>query len=330
MKETIISVADLHKSFFIQIQREGALQRFLSLVRPQYHEVKAVDGITFDVKTGEFLALIGPNGAGKSTTIKMLTGILTPSSGSINVCDYTPHAERQRLAYQIGTVFGQRSHLWYQLPVKDSFELFAHIYEIDPKAYQKRYAYLVEMFELKELLPAPVRTLSLGQRMRCELVASLLHIPRVLFLDEPTIGLDVIAKQQVRSMLKQLNQEERITIILTSHDAGDIETLAHRTIIINHGKVVFDGKTEQLRRQFITTKVVEFITETPLQIQFPFGTILEQTPISTKIAIDTTKNAVADLLSFAMKHGNIADINIYDQPLEKIIASIYRMGKKHE
>jgi ABC-2 type transport system ATP-binding protein len=324
----VITLAEVYKEFSVKQKKAGFSGSFWSFVRPVYTQVMAVDNISFVVNEGEFLALIGPNGAGKSTTIKMLTGILTPTRGHLEVLNLTPYESRQQLAYNIGTVFGSRSQLWYHLPAQDTYDLFARIYELDQAEYKKRIQFLIDTFEIKDLLTTPVRKLSLGQRMRCELVASLLHKPKILFLDEPTIGLDVIAKQQVRSVLKFLNEQERTTIVLTSHDAGDIETLAERTIIINHGTVVFDDATEQLKKKFITTKIVEFITDRPLEVPWPFGTVIESTPVNVKIAVDITKFSIADLLSFAMLHGQIQDINIYDQPLEDIIAAIYRMNRK--
>ena len=328
MGTPVIKLTDVSKIFSIKQKQAGFRGSLWSFIRPRYIQVTAVDRISFTVNEGEFLALIGPNGAGKSTTIKMLTGILTPTSGNVSVLNFTPHIERQKLAYHIGTVFGQRSQLWFHLPAQDTYDLFARIYELDQNEYKKRIHFLVETFEIGDLLTIPVRKLSLGQRMRCEIVASLLHKPKILFLDEPTIGLDVIAKQQVRSVLKFLNEEEHTTIVLTSHDAGDIETLAERTIIINHGTVVFDNPTEQLKKKFITTKIVEFITDKPLEVSWPFGKIIESTPVNIKIAVDITKFSIAELMSFAMSHGQIQDINIYDQPLEDIIAAIYRMNKR--
>ena len=328
MGTPIIELANVSRIFKVKQQQAGLGANFWSLLRPTYKEVHAVENLSFTVEEGEFLALIGPNGAGKSTTIKMLTGILTPTAGIINVYGYVPYKERQQLAYHIGAVYGSRSQLWYHLPAQDTFDLFARLYDLDDKAYKSRLDFLVDAFDISELLDMPVRKLSLGQRMRCELVASLLHKPKILFLDEPTIGLDVIAKQQVRSVLKQLNEQERTTIVLTSHDAGDIEMLAKRTVIINHGTVVFDDSTEQLKKRFITTKIVEFILDEPFDVEWPYGTVIERSPISIKIAVDVQNNAIADVMSFAMKHGKISDININDQPLEEIISAIYRMTKK--
>ncbi len=328
MGTPIIELAHVSRLFKIKQKQAGFGASFWSLIAPTYKEVHAVEDISFNVEEGEFLALIGPNGAGKSTTIKMLTGILTPTVGHINVYGYVPYKERQQLAYHIGAVYGSRSQLWYHLPAQDTFDLFARLYDLDDKEYKERLDFLVAAFDISELLDVPVRKLSLGQRMRCELVASLLHKPKILFLDEPTIGLDVIAKQQVRTILKQLNEQEQTTIVLTSHDAGDIEMLAKRTVIINHGSIVFDDSTEQLKKRFITTKIIEFILEEPFEAEWPYGTVIEKSPISIKIAVDIQHDAIADVMSFAMKHGKISDININDQPLEEIIAAIYRMTKK--
>lgn len=327
MESPIIKLDTISKVFSIKQKTQGFLKSLASFVRPDYLHVNAVDKISFEVNKGEFLALIGPNGAGKSTTIKIMTGILTPSDGSINVNGFVPYKQRQQLAYGIGAVFGNRSQLWYQLPALDTFNLFSRIYDLDDTIYKQRLDFLVSTFEIGDLMRIPVRKLSLGQRMRCELVASLIHNPAILFLDEPTIGLDVIAKQQVRAILKELNSIEKTTIILTSHDAGDIEMLAHRTIVINHGIIVFDDTTDNLKKKFITTKVVEFILDSPLDVVWPMGTVLESTPVSVKIALDITKYSIADLMSFAMAHGQIADVNVYDEPLEDIIAAMYRMTK---
>jgi ABC-2 type transport system ATP-binding protein len=202
------------------------------------------------------------------------------------------------------------------------------LYDLDDREYKERLDFLVTTFDISSFIDVPVRKLSLGQRMRCELVASLLHKPSILLLDEPTIGLDVIAKQQVRKVLKRLNEQEGTTIVLTSHDAGDIEMLAHRTVIINYGTIMFDDSTENLKKRFITTKIVEFILDEPFDVPWPYGIVLEKTPISIKVAVDVQSNAIADVMNYAMQHAKISDINIYDQPLEEIIAAIYRMSKE--
>src|SRR6266496_637222 len=219
-------------------------------------EVVAVDQISLSVPAGQSVAFIGPNGAGKSTTIKMLTGILHPTSGSAHVLGLTPWQERRTLVHHLGAVFGQRSQLWYHLPPRDTFELLARIYNLDRAAYLKRRDLLIERFGLASFLATPVRKLSLGQRMRAEVAASLLHAPKVLFLDEPTIGLDVIARQELRDLIREWNRDEGVTIFLTSHDAGDIEHVAERVIVINHGRVVVDDQVQAVRKQYLGTKIL--------------------------------------------------------------------------
>ncbi len=216
---TAIKVQQLTKTFVTREKQPGLRGSIRAFLRPVRRETHAVKSITFGVEEGERVAFIGPNGAGKSTTIKMLVGILYPTSGQAQVLGKTPWRERKRLAYEIGTVFGQKSQLWYHLPPADSFDLLARIYELDGVAYRQRLAHLVELFEVGDYLQVPVRKLSLGERMRCEIAASLLHRPRILFLDEPTIGLDVVVKQRIRDLILELNQQEGVTIFLTSHDA---------------------------------------------------------------------------------------------------------------
>ncbi|MCA9931114.1 MAG: ATP-binding cassette domain-containing protein, partial [Anaerolineales bacterium] len=253
----IISVRGLAKQFKVKQKAAGMRGSWQALWRPQVKEVTAVSDISFSLEKGELLAFIGPNGAGKSTTIKMLTGILHPSGGEASVMGYTPWRDRRKLGYHIGSVFGQKPQLWYHLPAEDTFRLFARIYELDMTAYQKRRDYLVEAFQIEELLQVPVRKLSLGQRMKCEIAASLLHNPPVIFLDEPTIGLDVVAKQQIRDTIRTLNEVEGTTIYLTSHDAGDIESLCKRVIIINHGRIIYDDRTSTLKRQYLRRKQID-------------------------------------------------------------------------
>jgi ABC-2 type transport system ATP-binding protein len=224
-------------------------------------------------------------------------------------------------------VFGQRGQLWYHLPPIDTYQLYARIYGIDQKAFEARMQFLIETFEIGDLLHVPVRKLSMGQRMRCEIAGSLIHSPKILFLDEPTIGLDVIAKQQVRDAIKYLNEEEKVTIFLTSHDAGDIEKLTKRTIVINHGTIIFDDTTEALKK-YLTTKIIELVLEEPAaQFHFEGGTILESTKHTLTIELDLEKTTVEKLLSYALENFVIIDINIFAEPLEKIIGDIYQEPK---
>ncbi|MBD5516849.1 MAG: ATP-binding cassette domain-containing protein [Lachnospiraceae bacterium] len=242
-----IKVEDLSKSFRVRQKEKGMRGSIKAILSPRTEEIKAVDGISFEVEEGEMLAFIGPNGAGKSTTIKMLTGILYPDGGSVEVMGLDPTKKRKRLAYQIGTVFGQKEQLWTHLTPYDNFRFFGAIYDIPDKETEERIGELGELFELDAFINTPVRNLSLGQRIRCEIAASLIHKPKVLFLDEPTIGLDPVVKETVRSLIRQMNRELHTTIFLTSHDVGDIEKLCKRVIIVNDGRIVLDDSIEHLK-----------------------------------------------------------------------------------
>ena len=246
----------LTKVFRAKVKESGLRGSVSALLRPRYRDVWAVRGIDLTVEKGEVLAFIGPNGAGKSTTIKMLTGILHPTSGAAAVLDLDPLRQRKQLAYRIGSVFGQKSQLWFHLPPQDSFRLLAGIYELGEREFRERFGALVELLELEALLKVPVRKLSLGQRVRCEIAASLLHRPAVIFLDEPTIGLDVVAKQRIRDLIARLNREEGTTIFLTSHDIGDIERVCKRVVIINHGEVVLDEIVKTLKYSYLQKKII--------------------------------------------------------------------------
>lgn len=325
MENPVIEIHNLRKEFTIKQKTEGFIGSLRSLVRPKYKQITAVDSISLSVQRGEILAFIGPNGAGKSTTIKMLIGILFPTSGIMTVLGYNPYHHRQKLAYSIGSVFGQKPQLWYHLPPIDTYNLFSKIYELDPKRYKKRLDFLIGAFEIQDFLKTPVRKLSLGQRMRCEVVASLLHEPKIIFLDEPTIGLDVIAKQHIREVIRYLNEEEKVTIFLTSHDAGDVEALAKRTIVINYGKIIFDGPTETLKNRFIRSKIIELISGNPIQeFSFQGGKVIEKTKYSLKVELDTSRVPIDRLLHYAVKQYDIKDINIFDPSMEEIITHIYK------
>lgn len=257
--DTVISVKRLSKKFVAYKNRPGIKGALLNLFLPIKNEITAIRDLSFLVKEQERCAFIGPNGAGKSTTIKMLTGILHPSCGDMEVLGCIPWKERKKLGYQIGTVFGQRSQLWYHLPPSDSFDLLAKIYEIDPVIYQKRLKEMIDLFELKSLLHKPVRGLSLGERMRCEIVASVLHRPKVLFLDEPTIGLDINAKLTIRGLLKKLTEDHGTTLFLTSHDTADIEQVADRVLVLDQGTLIWDSSLKDLKKKYPQHSLEEVI-----------------------------------------------------------------------
>ena len=243
----VIEAENLSKTFRVKRKEKGMKGSIQAIFAPQTEEIKAVNGVSFTVEEGEVLAFIGPNGAGKSTTIKMLTGILYPDGGNVKVLGIDPTKKRKQLAYQIGTVFGQKEQLWTHLTPYDNFCFFGAIYDIPDGEMEKRIGEITETFELSAFINTPVRNLSLGQRIRCEIAASLLHKPKVLFLDEPTIGLDPVVKENIRSLIRQMNREFHTTIFLTSHDIGDIEKLCRRVIIVNSGQIVLDDSMEHLK-----------------------------------------------------------------------------------
>jgi ABC-2 type transport system ATP-binding protein len=278
------------------------------------------------------LGFIGPNGAGKSTTIKILTGILHPTSGEASVLGYVPWKDRQKLAYQIGTVFGQRPQLWYHLPAIDTFKLFGKIYDLDDRETDKRIAFLSEAFEIQDLLETPVRKLSLGQRMRCEVAASLLHKPKLILLDEPSIGLDVVAKQHIRDAIRRMSAEENVGVLLTSHDAGDLEALCRRVIVINHGQIVYQDKVSNLKRKYLTTKLVEirYAEEQPKSFHVEGAEILKVGSYGVKLRFDTHQTPVEKVLAHLTEAGSVVDITISDPPLEEVIAKIYQEAQHAE
>ena len=321
-----IEVTNLQKTFQTKRKAAGLRGSVHALFKPRYSSIEAVRGLTFQMEAGELLGFIGPNGAGKSTTIKMLTGILHPTDGEAKVLGYVPWKERQKLAYHIGTVFGQRPQLWYHLPAIDTFTLFGKIYEMDDGETKQRIGFLAEAFEIRDLLETPVRKLSLGQRMRCEVAASLLHRPKLVLLDEPSIGLDVVAKQRLRDAIREMAQLENVGVLLTSHDAGDLEALCKRVIIINHGQIVYEDKVSNLKRKFLTSKLVEvrYAEEVSKTFKVDGTEMIKIGQYGVKLRFDTRTTPVEKVLSHLTDAGSVVDITISDPPLEEVIAKIYQ------
>ncbi len=301
----IIEVKLLTKKFKLKKNGSGLKKLFF----PEYKTITAVDKISFNIEKGERVAFIGPNGAGKSTTIKMLSSILYPTSGTALIKGLVPWENRNKIAYDIGTVFGQRSQLWYNLPVLDSFALMGKIYNLDEIAFKRRLSRLVRLFEIRDLLNSPTRSLSLGQRMRCEIVASLLHKPQILFLDEPTIGLDVTAKEIIRDLIKKQALEEDTTLLLTSHDTDDMEKVCNRVIIINKGKIIFDDSLERLKESYLNKKYVEITTDSGEKI---------------KRIVNTAEIPVKKVLDELVRKHHVTDMTVENPPMEEIIKEIYK------
>lgn len=319
-----ISVQNLRKEFQVKRRIPG---RFL-LARTEIDTVAAVKGVSFDITAGERVAFIGPNGAGKSTTLKMLSGILTPTSGHATVAGFIPWENRQKLAYHIGLVFGQRSQLWYHLPVRQSYDLLGKIYGLDDGAYARQLAALTTAFDLADLLDKPVRSLSLGQRMRCEVAASLLHAPDILFLDEPTIGLDVTTKADLREHLKTISVQHGTTILLTSHDTADIEEVCDRVILINHGEKLIDTSLTQMRTTYLRQKQIIFATaeEHPALPAMP-GVTAQAAPHRLTLQVDLEQISVPQVVGQALPHITVQDMTVTDQALEDVIKHIYKAGR---
>lgn len=317
-----IVVEDLKKDF---VARSKTGRKFWS--RTQRVMVPAVKGISFDIAKGERVAFIGPNGAGKSTTLKMLSGILQPTSGHAIVAGLVPWESRQKLAYHIGLVFGQRSQLWYHLPVRQSFDLLGKIYGLDSAAYKLSLENLTQLFNLTPLLDRPVKSLSLGQRMRCEIAASLLHGPQILFLDEPTIGLDVTTKAELRDHLRRISEVSGTTIILTSHDTADIEEICDRVILINHGEKLIDMPLREMQRNYLRKKQLRFVTaEEAPHLSLPDLAKVSVDRHTLVVEIDPEQIPVADVINQVMQSLTIHDVAIHDQELEDVIRHIYTKG----
>jgi viologen exporter family transport system ATP-binding protein len=322
----VLRVENLRKTYRYARRKPGLSGLFARDIR----QIEAVRDISFEIAARERVAIIGPNGAGKSTTLKMLSGILEPSGGDARVMDLVPWKQRRALAYRIGVVFGQRSQLWTELPARDSFALLRRIYDVDIASFTRRLDQLVERFGLGPLLDQPVQRLSLGQRMRCEIVASLLHGPALLFLDEPTIGLDITAKAAIRDFIREHTGAEGQTVVLTSHDTRDIELVCDRVIVINEGRIVVDQPTGELRRRFLGHRLVTLRSKAPrLELTLPGVTARASEPHLSIFEVDTRVTRVDVVVQAALALGGIEDITIEDPPMEEVVRAIYDANRAH-
>ncbi|MCI9141736.1 MAG: ATP-binding cassette domain-containing protein [Lachnospiraceae bacterium] len=320
----VIETENLSKTFRVKQKEKGIAGSMRSIFHPQTQEIPAVNHISFQVEEGEMLAFIGPNGAGKSTTIKMLTGILYPDGGRAEVLGLDPSRKRKQLAYKIGTVFGQKEQLWTHLTPYDNFRFFSAVYDLPDREAEARIQELSDTFELSGFINTPVRNLSLGQRIRCEIVASLIHRPRILFLDEPTIGLDPVVKENIRSLIRQMNRELHTTIFLTSHDIGDIEKLCKRIIIVNNGQIVLDDSMSHLKYHYLNRKILEIKQQEETPLPSAEGiTVLKQNGSHIKLEVDTGIIRINDALRL-INAEHVEDITISNVPLENIITEIYK------
>ena len=324
---SFIEVKQISKTFKVAKKKSGLKEAFKSFIKREYLNVQAVDDISFSIEKGEIVGYIGPNGAGKSTTIKILSGILTPDSGSVKVSLMTPWKDRVKYVKKIGVVFGQRSQLWWDIPACDTFDLLRDIYDIPEDEYQSTKNDLIEKLNLRDIINIPVRQLSLGQRMRCEIAASLLHNPEILFLDEPTIGLDAVSKQLVRDFIKKLNKEKHTTIILTSHDMSDITTLAKRIILIGKGKVLYDGSLKRLISNYGTLRYMSIKTNDKLDIRNKGIISKKKEKDGYTLTVDTKIISISKLINSISKKIVIDDFRIDNENVDNIIVKLYEEFK---
>jgi ABC-2 type transport system ATP-binding protein len=329
----MIELRDIRKTFRVVKRKKGLLAAGKALFRRDYEDIRALEGVSFCVARGEIAGFIGPNGAGKSTAIKIMSGILVPDSGECTVLDMCPWKSRRKYVGRIGVVFGQRTQLWWDVPVQDSFELLRDIYRANEKRFRENLAELSGILELAPLLPVPLRQLSLGQRMRCEIAASLLHDPEVLFLDEPTIGLDALSKLAVRRIIARLNKERNITVILTSHDMDDIEALTDRILLIGKGKLLYDGALHTLRSRYDRLRRLELSYESDYKgascpaLPEPEGTkLISQKDNYAVYEVDTGVTSVSTILRLLGESVEIRDMSAGSQPIEELIAAVYQEG----
>ncbi len=320
----MITVQQLNKTYRIAKRNAGMKEAVSSLFHKEYTEIAALKDVSFDIQKGEIVAYIGPNGAGKSSTIKIMSGILTPDSGTCVVNGYVPWQQRKEYVRHIGVVFGQRSQLWWDVPVIDSLELIRDIYQVEGHRYRCNLEELTVLLDLEELLKTPARQLSLGQRMRCEIAASLLHDPQVLFLDEPTIGLDAISKHAVQDFIRKLNQEKQTTVILTTHDMQDVEALSERILLIGKGEILLDGSLGELKKRYGTMKTI--------QVEYSGGALSSKAGMalsrqeanSCTILVNTEILSISEAIAHISQHLEVSDLSIASASAEEMVMSLYQ------
>ena len=330
---SLIEVNHVRKVFETNVRRSGRFGALRSLISPEKRQVVGVDDISFTIEKGESVAYLGPNGAGKSTTIKMLTGVLEPSGGHIQVAGRVPTKNRKLSSYQLGVVFGQRSQLFFDLPVKDSYDMLRYMYSIPWERYHKNLKDYSEVLEVEHLMKRPVRTLSLGLRMRCEILAALLHDPEILFLDEPTIGLDVVAKERIRAFIQSINREKGVTVLLTTHDMHDIERLCSRTMIIDKGSLIYDGSLQYIKDHFATERQIRAVFPDAQAAAAAAGVFAGMAEVAVhmeeqvvKVTYDQHVTDTSDLLRLFLQKANPRDLTMQDESIDALISRIYREG----
>ena len=320
----MIEVEHITKEYKVAKREAGFHNAVKALFSRKQDTVRALNDISFKIDDGEILAYIGPNGAGKSTTIKILCGILTPDKGNCIVDGYVPWKDRKSYVKNIGVVFGQRSQLWWDIPIIDSFELIKDMYDIDSRTYKQNISELCQLLDLEKIVQTPARNLSLGQRMRCEIVASLLHNPKILFLDEPTIGLDAVSKLAVRDFIKRINTEKGTTVILTTHDMQDIEALTHRVMLIGNGQILLDGSLEELKKRVSDKKeiIIKHSGKTPTLCEGM--NYLEQKDDKLKISLDPKMISVSEGIAYLSRETELIDLEVSDISAEEMVARLYK------
>lgn len=322
----MLFVNNINKTYYIPKQKKGILSSLKGVFSREYEAINALDNITFAVQQSESVGYLGLNGSGKSTTIKILCGVIKPTAGSVNINNHIPYLRKSNFLRQIGVLYGQRSQLWWDLPVMDSFQLLGAIYHVDKKTLRKRIGVFQEIFALDDIIKTPVRNLSLGQRMRAEIAATMLHQPKILFLDEPTIGLDILAKQNLRAFIRQSLEANQFTLFLTTHDMADVEAICKRVIVIHEGVIIFDGTTQNLKQRFGSSKTITFHLATPTTIPKNFAVqTWQQHDAMLSLRLEATQTTLlAEITKHILQYTPIIDMTSYEASLEDAVTALLR------